>query len=72
MTCLIALCLMSQDVVVEMNDGVREVRAGKTGVRVEMRTNGDDHSELPVVRAGVPTRATLDQWSKGGHARAWH
>jgi hypothetical protein len=61
----------AQDVLVEMNDGVREVRAGKVGVRVEMRTNGDDRSELPIVRAGAPTRASLDQWSKGGHARAW-
>jgi hypothetical protein len=35
-------CLASQDVVVEMNDGVRELRAGKVGVRVEVRNHGED------------------------------
>ncbi len=47
---LIALAfslLARQQVVVEMNDGVRDLRVGKTGVRVEVRNRGNGLAEPP-------------------------
>ena len=41
------LALLPPQVVVEMNDGVRELQVGKTGVRVEVRNRGNDLASPP-------------------------
>ncbi len=73
MTMLMAavLALVSpQDVVVEMNDGVRELQAGRTGIRVEVRNRGTGGpaEAVPGVRGATGTRRMFDE---GGHAKAW-
>lgn len=59
-----------QDVVVEMNDGVRELQVGKTGLRVEVRNRGTGGPSAPVpgVRGATGTKRMFDE---GGHAKAW-
>lgn len=41
---ILSTLLLPQDVVIEMNDGVREVRVGKAAVRVEVRNAGEEGS----------------------------
>jgi hypothetical protein len=62
--------LSPQDVVVEMNDGVRELQVGKTGVRVEVRNRGTGGPSAPVpgVRGATGTKRMFDE---GGHAKVW-